>query len=97
MWDETTAARGANEIASCMYKYLMDLPPNVAHFTMYSNTCGGQNSNSHFAAMCISVLQHSVTLQQIDHKFLLPGHTHMKCDSDHSLIEKMKKKYTAPI
>jgi len=33
----------------------------------------------------------------INHKFLVPGHTHMECDVDHSLIEKQKKKIQVPI
>lgn len=27
----------------------------------------------------------------IDHKFLITGHTHMECDSDHATIERVKK------
>jgi hypothetical protein len=29
--------------------------------------------------------------QIIDQKFLVPGYIHLKCDSDHSRIEKAKK------
>lgn len=36
-------------------------------------------------------------LEIIDHKFLTPGHTHMECDTDHSIIEKKRKKYNHPI
>lgn len=97
MWNENVAARGGNEIASCLYKYLLSLPPTVTDVTMYSDTCGGQNKNSHFATMCMVSLQDSPTLKSINHKFLIPGHSHMESDCDHSLIEKMKKKFSAPI
>jgi hypothetical protein len=40
--------------------------------------------------MCLVALQNSETLQTIDHKFLVPGHTHMECDADHSIIERKK-------
>jgi hypothetical protein len=97
MWHEGQAARGANEIASCMYKYLMELPHNVHHVTMYSDSCQGQNKNSHMAVMCMIAVQNNTNLLSIDHKFLIPGHTHMESDGDHSLIEKKKKKYGFPI
>lgn len=34
----------------------------------------------------------SIQLLTIEHKFLIPGHTHMEADSDHALIERKKKK-----
>jgi hypothetical protein len=37
------------------------------------------------------------TLKIINHKFLVAGHTHMECDSDHALIEKIKKKTSLKI
>lgn len=64
---------------------------------MYSDTCGGKNRNTHFASMCLTALQQSKSLVEINHKFLLSGHSHMECDTDHSIIEKMKKKYELPI
>ena len=97
MWHGGQAARGANEIASCLYKYLMNLRPDIKHITMYSDSCQGQNKNSHMAVMCMITLQDNTNLLSISHKFLIPGHTHMECDSDHSLIEKKKKKYSLPI
>lgn len=32
-------------------------------------------------------------LKIINHKYLLRGHTHLKIDSDYSIIERAKKKY----
>lgn len=94
LWHEGIAGRGANEVGSCVYRCLItDINPEIKNITMYSDTCGGQNKNSHVAVMCMVALQQSPYLQTIDHKFLLPGHTHMECDSDHSLIERKKKKY----
>ncbi|XP_072398662.1 uncharacterized protein [Diabrotica undecimpunctata] len=96
MWYETISGRGANQIASCLYKELLEIPPEVRKITLYSDTCGGQNKNSHLIAMFM-VLMVSSGLDTLDHKFLIPGHTRMECDSDHSIIEKKKKKYESRI
>lgn len=92
LWHETVANRGANEIASCIYKEVTSLPDSVKTVILYSDTCGGQNKNSHVAAMFTYLLQVKPTITEIHHKFLTPGHTHMECDSDHSAIERQKQK-----
>ncbi|CAG9814715.1 unnamed protein product [Phaedon cochleariae] len=97
MWNEYIAGRGANDIASCLYEHLMNLPPEIEHIILYSDTCGGQNKNTHIAAMFTYIISIHPTLQVIDHKFLIPGHTHMECDSDLAKIEKFKKKSPFPI
>lgn len=91
LWHEAVAMRGANEIASCLFKEIMSLPPEVKKITLYSDTCGGQNKNFHVAAMFMAVLQLS-HIEEINHKFMVSGHSHMECDIDHSLIEKQKKR-----
>ena len=98
LWHECVAGRGANDVGSCIYHYLVNqLDPKVKHLTMYSDSCGGQNRNSYIAVMCMTALQNSPNLETIDHKFLIPGHTHMESDVDHSVIEKKKKKYNGEI
>lgn len=64
----------------------------TSKLTMYSDQCGGQNRNIKIAALC----DHIVTNQkfhctEIDHKFLVSGHTYLACDQDFGLIEKKKK------
>lgn len=87
-WHEATAGRGANEIASCLLTHLINNSPNnVTEFTFYSDTYGGQNKNSHVSAMFLKII-HMLPSVIINHTFLVPGHTHMECDVDHSLIEK---------
>ena len=92
MWHEGIAYRGANEIASCLYKFLSDLDPKVQHICTYADSFPGQTRNNYLAGMFSAVSSCHSTLKIIDHKFLEPGHTHMECDSDHALIEKVKKK-----
>lgn len=94
MWHECTSKRGGNEIASCLYDFIKNLPPTVSKIVLYSDTCGGQNKNSYVSAMFITIMKECPHIQIIDHKFLVPGHTHMECDYDHSIIERAKKKQT---
>ncbi|XP_072395360.1 uncharacterized protein [Diabrotica undecimpunctata] len=51
-----------------------------------------QNKNSFLPAMFMMVLKENPNLSYINHKFLVPSHTHMECDSDHAIIEKKKEK-----
>lgn len=64
---------------------------------MYSDCCSGQNKNSIFMAMCLWYLEQDNSIKIIDHKFMVPGHTRMECDSDHARIEKARKRYTGSI
>lgn len=92
MWHEGLAGRGSNEIGSILYKHVMEKIPNsINHLITYSDTCAGQNRNINVAIMFMLAIQKHPTLQIIDQKFLVPGHTHLECDSDHSRIEKAKK------
>lgn len=92
LWNETISGRGANQIGSCIFKYVMALPSTIDHVVLYSDTCAGQNKNSHIAAMFLYLLTKASHIKTIDHKFMVPGHSHMEVDVDHSIIEKKKKK-----
>ena len=95
MWHEAIAKRGGNEIASCLYQHLLHLSPSIKHVIFYSDCCSGQNKNKIVAGM-LSAFQGSC-LETIDHKFLVPGHTHMECDSEHAAIERAKKRFDIEI
>ncbi|KAL4127001.1 hypothetical protein QTP88_011199 [Uroleucon formosanum] len=97
MWHEAIGGRGSNEIASCLYQKILNLLNNVTHIITYSDKCGGQNRNINMAAMLSLVTANSSTLHIIDQKFLLPGHTHLECDVDHTKIERAKKFSDIPI
>jgi hypothetical protein len=43
------------------------------------------------SAMLLTAVKHFKNITTVDNKFLVPGHTHMKCDVDHSSIERAKK------
>lgn len=97
MWHEAEGGRGGNQIATCLFKYMASLPQEVKRIILYSDTCGGQNKNSHVCAMFLTAIQINPNLEIIDHKFMVSGHSHMECDVDHSMIEKQKKKLEFPI
>ena len=89
MWSELVAKRGADEIASCLLEYISNLPLQVKKFTCFSDSCFGQYKN--FEMICFwnwQVLQGRFT--QVDHKFLVRGHTYLPNDRDFSHIEKRK-------
>lgn len=98
VWYESIAKRGGNDIGSCIFHYLSNLPPEVKHVVMYSDCCPGQNKNSIFIAMCLAFLEQETTnIEIIDHKFMVSGHSRMECDADHARIEKAKKHYPSSI
>ncbi|XP_067633732.1 uncharacterized protein [Eurosta solidaginis] len=96
IWNETIAKRGSNDIGSCIFKCLSTVPPMVKHIILYSDSCPGQNRNANICAMFQMVLK-STTIETIDHKFLVVGHTHMECDTVHAQIEKRKKNSSGSI
>lgn len=93
MWDESVAGRGGNEIASCLTKYLVtNIEKSTEEVTIWSDNCPSQNRNINAILAYIALLKLIPTLKVINHKYLLRGHTHLEVDSDHSLIERAKKK-----
>lgn len=90
IWLETDGMRGANEIGSVIYNYLSGLPSTVEHVSFFSDSCSGQNRNQFLAAVMMHATQ-VLHIEVIDHKFLIPGHSQMECDSMHASIEHAKK------
>lgn len=90
MWHEGEAGRGANEISSCLFAHIMQIPAGVKHLTLASDSCSGQNRNSIISSMLHTALQVHPTIESVEHFFLETGHTRLDCDSKHSQIEKAK-------
>ena len=91
MWHEALSARGGNQIASCLFKHISALK-QIKHTIFYSDSCVGQNKNSFVCTMLMLAVQTNEDLETIDHKFLEPGHTHLECDIDDSVIERKRKR-----
>lgn len=96
MWDESVGGRGANEMASCFFKWLETVPlsPTVKKLVIWSDNCPSQNRNGGMVMCYLQILKKFPQLQVIEHKFLLRGHTHLEADSAHSLIERQWRKET---
>lgn len=93
MWDESVAGRGGNEIASCLMKYLLtNIEKSTEEITIWSDNCPSQNRNINAVLAYTALVKLIPTLKVINHKYLLRGHTHLEVDSDHSLIERARKK-----
>ena len=93
LWDETQVKRGANEIATCLFRNTASICQSnrmVDTITYYCDTCGGQNRNKFVASSLLLSLRDNPQLQTINQKFLESGHSQMECDSVHSAIEKAK-------
>ena len=88
VWDETVASRGAQEISSCVIKHLKVQASNKKRVTIYSDTCTGQNWNIKMTlALMRSVQSNETSIEVIDQKFLVSGHSFLPNDSDFGSVE----------
>ncbi|KAK3907355.1 NAD kinase, partial [Frankliniella fusca] len=87
VWDQTTAQRGSNEIASCVMMFMEEAVRNgITEFRIYSDSCSGQNKNKFLYSMYyLAARKYNI---KIIHRYLEKGHTQMECDSVHAQIEK---------
>lgn len=84
VWDETTASRGSQEISSCLVKHIKQ---NLhKHVIIYSDTCTGQNRNIKVSLSLLKLTQET-SVEIIDQKFMVSGHSYLPNDSDFGLIE----------
>ena len=90
VWDESNGHRGANELGSCVLKYIEKNIGTYKDVTFYSDNCSGQQKNQFMLAAYIFALR-KYGLNSITHKFLIKGHTQNEGDSVHSLIERKMK------
>lgn len=93
MWDESKGGRGGNEIGSAIIKWADSVIPNssVDEITIWTDNCLGQNKNAFVISSFFWLLHRYPQIKQINHKFLLEGHTHMEADSIHAPIERKRK------
>lgn len=88
VWVENEAGRGAQEIASCLIKYLEShLQEEAEEIIMWSDSCGGQNRNYIITLMLHHFLGRQKNLRRICLRFLESGHSFNICDSDFANVE----------
>lgn len=96
VWSEVDALRGANEIGSCVLKFITEKcqtvdDPNL-EIIFYSDNCCGQQKNQFMFSLYMYALA-NLSIKSITHKFLISGHTQNENDNVHSVIEKSVKKF----
>ena len=89
-WSEIEGGRGSNEIGTCLFKWLCQLPLSVKEVSLYPDKCSDQNKNLNVVTLLMYAVQ-KTQLEIITHNFLESGHSYMECDSMHSAIETEKK------
>ena len=90
VWDEVVGGRGSSDIASCILKWVNHAWDSGERFTklqIVSDNCGGQNKNINIILMYLREI-HSGRLTEIEHYYLVPGHSYMACDRAFGNIEK---------
>ena len=97
VWNETIGKRGAREISSCLYQYIMKNfnDPTKDHIILYSDSCTGQNRNYIISVLMLRLLSDLPHLKYIIHRFPEPGHSFLPNDRDFGQIEKLIKKKDA--
>lgn len=88
LWNEDQAKRGANEIATCVYQFLIENCVNK-NTIFYSDNCSGQQKNKFMATLYLYAVTY-LNIPSITHNYLIVGHTQNEGDSVHSVIEKQK-------
>ncbi|CAI6375868.1 unnamed protein product [Macrosiphum euphorbiae] len=93
VWSEDKAKRGANEIASCLWKYLNDSINSSMNLPIifYSDNCVGQNKNKFIISLYMYATMR-LEIPSITNKFLVCGHSQNEGDAMHACIEKQKKR-----
>ncbi|CAF4948137.1 unnamed protein product [Pieris macdunnoughi] len=91
VWDKTIASMGLQEIGSCLLRFIKE-KVKTKKLIVYSDQCSGQNRNIKMATLCQYIVAHTdYTVDNIDHKFYVSGHSYLACDQDFGLVEKKKK------
>lgn len=90
VWNEGMGGRGSNEVVSCILRFLnsIDVPQN--RLVLWTDNCAGQNKNKVMIMLFIFLVCHGI-FENIQHNFLISGHSFMACDRDFALIEKRKR------
>ncbi|CAG9814746.1 unnamed protein product [Phaedon cochleariae] len=92
IWDESIASRGAQEIVSCLIKYISLLPdtPNKI-INLYSDACGGHRNIKVVLGLLDELQKNGVGVKEINLKFFVSGHSFSTCDQNFGVIDKEKK------
>lgn len=90
LWHEGITGRGGNEIASCVLEVFSSGATNKKKIIMWSDNCAGQNKNRMIIPLWIYLIKLGI-FDEIEHKFLMTGHSYYLISTDTALIENRKK------
>jgi len=90
VWHEGEGEFNAHIFASCLTNYLETEINCNKEIVIYSDGCGSQNRNATLSNALVSFLARTKRVPIIQ-KYLEKGHTQIKCDSVHGVIERRKK------
>ena len=86
-WHEVDGELTANNYTSCLIDYLeYHVLSGTEKVKIYTDGCGYQNRNATLSNALSAFAKRKKVV--IEHKYLEKGHTHMECDSMHSVIER---------
>lgn len=91
VWSENVASRGGQEIGSCLLRHFREhLAPSVKRIILYSDSCGGQNRNIKMSMLLSNYLCTS-SVDFIEQRFFVSGHSYNSCDRMFGIIEQQSK------
>jgi len=91
MWHEGVGKRGSNNIASCIWQYLITNAHQAEEFHFFTDNCSGQNKNKQLLPMYLHAVN-TVNISTICHYYLERGHIQNEGDCMHSVIEAAAKR-----
>lgn len=88
VYHEGMGKKGPNEVCSFIMDFInREISPNIKHFHIFSDGCGGQNKNHTVIRMCLGLVDLG-RFQSVNQYFPIRGHSYMPCDRDFALVKK---------
>ena len=93
VWNESIAARGANEISSHLSRYLQEADKKgYESAALFCDGCGGQNKNSIVPSMLMHSIRNTRNLKDVTIFYFETNHGQSEGDSVHSVVERSLKR-----
>lgn len=90
-YDETVANKGADEVCSFLYYYIMTkLDSAVRVLDIFCDSCAGQNKNWSLFRLIHYVVHHAKRLDKVQLNFPIRGHSYLECDRNMACINQKK-------
>ena len=94
VWDESQGGRKANDVASCVNRWLKDNANGRRKLRMFADNCAGQNKNRTMVLMALQKI-HSKELSRVEFIYLVSGHSYLPCDRSFGNIERRLKVHSS--